>query len=410
MKKLAAISVVVLLLAVAVLAAAFGAAKSQAKPTSKATVIRVGHIVDKTGPEATVGSKFDIALNAANEYFGNIAGKQIQVITYDAAGTTSGAVNAAKKLVTSDHVVAILGPTQQGQKVAVANYIKTKAHIPLIMYNPTTPSVYKNNPWVIAAGGSSYMQGSADGAYARTVLKWKTAVLMTKDTEGNRAFCSPATAWFTKHGGKIVKSIYVPESGGDYSSYLAGVPAADGMFAWVQGSDAMTWWQAFYTNGVQNKMKVTAPFTGGFLDSFIVMGVPVPVRKDAIAGTTGATMYDPNAATPANTAFKSTVQPKLAAGYSPDQTMSASWEGYMVFKSGLEAAKGKTTAKALKAGLLKGKTVGPEGPVSFHKSNVATRTVYILQIKPKPGTPAAANVYYQEAVRTYKMVGPLGLK
>ena len=407
MKKLAAISVVVLLLAVAVLAAAFGAAKSDAKTVTKATVIKVGHIVDKTGPEAQVGSKFDTALNAANAYFGTIAGKQVQVITVDAAGTTSGAVNAAKQLVTSDHVVAILGPTQQGQKVAVANYIKSKGHIPLIMYNPTTPNVYQNNPWVIAAGGSSYMQGSVDGAYAKTVLKWKTADLMTKDTAGNRAFCDPAVAWFTKHGGKIVQKTYVPESGGDYSSFLSGLKPADGMFAWIQGSDAMTWWQAYYTNGVQNKMKVTAPFTGGFLDAFIVNGVPKPVGA-VINGTTGSSMYDPGASTPANQAFITVMKPKLAP-YSPDQTASASWEGYMVFKSGLEAAKGNTKPAALKAGLLKSKTVGPEGPVSFHKgSNVATRTVYILQIQPIPNVPGP--VYRYVAIRTYKMVGPLGLK
>jgi len=409
MKKLGAASLVALLFAVAVLAATFGASTSDAKSVTKAAVVKVGHIVDKTGPEATVGSKFDTALNAANEYFGKIAGKTVQVVTVDAAGTTAGAVNAAKKLVKSDKVAAIIGPTQLGQKVAVANYIKKTGKIPMILYNPSTKVVYGNNPWVIAVGGSNHMQGSVAGAYARKVLKWKTAVLMTKDTQGNRDFCAPAVNYFKKHGGKIVKTIWVPESGGDYSSFLANVPKADGMFAWVQGSDAQTWWTAYYTNGTQNKVKgVVAPYCGGFLDAFIVNGVQVPVRS-VINGTTGPSVYDPNGNTPANLAFKKAVQPKLPAGFSPDQSMSASWQGYMVFRAGLMKAKGSTKPATLKAAILKSRVEGPEGLSFFKKgTNVASRDVRILKVSPKPNAPA--NIYYYKSIKTYKKVGPEGLK
>ncbi len=62
----------------------------------------------------------------------------IELVEADSKSTTEGAVEAARKLVEQDKVDVIMGPTQIGQKNAVATYCAEK-QIPMVLYNPTPP-------------------------------------------------------------------------------------------------------------------------------------------------------------------------------------------------------------------------------------------------------------------------------
>jgi len=59
------------------------------------------------------------------------------VVTGDAQGSDWAAVDVARKMVEQDKVVAIIGPTEIGQKMGVANYLKGVG-IPEIIYNPSS--------------------------------------------------------------------------------------------------------------------------------------------------------------------------------------------------------------------------------------------------------------------------------
>ena len=61
-------------------------------------------------------------------------------------------MEAARKLVEQDKVDVIFGPTQIGQKNAVATYCAEK-QVPMVLYNPTPPGALEDNEWVIGAGG-----------------------------------------------------------------------------------------------------------------------------------------------------------------------------------------------------------------------------------------------------------------
>jgi len=62
-----------------------------------------------------------------------------------------GAVEAARKLVEQDEVDVVLGPTQIGQKNAVATYCAEK-QVPMVLYNPTPPGALEDNEWVLGVG------------------------------------------------------------------------------------------------------------------------------------------------------------------------------------------------------------------------------------------------------------------
>jgi branched-chain amino acid transport system substrate-binding protein len=397
----------VLLLAAAVIVAAFGAvvgARPAAKTAPKATVIKIGHIVDQTGPMAQIGGLFAKTLTAANKQWPTIAGKSVQVITADGLGTPTGALDAARKLVTSDHVVAIIGPTQGNQKVAVANYVK-RAHVPLILYNPSPQNVYKDNPWVIAAGGSSTEEPTVIADYLLKNLGWKSLSAIFVDGSDQRSFEDPALTYFRKHGGKVVQASYTQSGNPDFGPVFTTLKSSNGILAWQDGSNAFAFWNAYVQSGTSNKMKVAAVFTGAMCDAFIVNNLPSAVQA-AVNGTPGPTMYAPDHTSAANTLFIKVMTPVL--GYPPDQTASGSWQGYMVFKAGLEKAKGNTSAKKLIAGILAAKTDGPEGLLTFAKGqHVAGRNVYIVKVAPIPGV---SGKYAYKTVKTYKNVSPAGWK
>ena len=406
MRRLIAIPAT-LLLAAAVLVAALGGvggARPVAKAAPKAAVIKIGHIVDQTGPMAQIGGLFAKTLTAANKQWPTIAGKTVEVVTADALGTPAGALNAARKLVTSDHVVAIIGPTQANQKVAVANYVK-RAHVPLILYNPSPTKVYKGNPWVVAAGGSSTEDPTVIANYLRTVVGWKTLSAIFVDGADQRSFEDPALAYFKTHGGKVVQASYTESGNPDFGPVFTTLKQSDGILAWQDGSNAFSFWNAYVQSGTNNKMKVAAVFTGAMCDAFIVNNLPSAVQA-AVNGTPGPTMYAPDHTSTANTLFIKAMTPVL--GYPPDQTASGSWQGYMVFKAGLEKAKGNTNGRKLIAGILAAKTDGPEGLLTFAKGqNVASRNVYIVKVTPIPGV---SGKYMYKTVKTYKNVPPSGMK
>jgi len=403
MKKLIAVPVIVLLLTVAVVAAALGSATAGATPVQKAAVIKIGHIVDKTGAEAQVGKYFDTGFNLAVATYGKIAGKEIQVISADALGTPAGAVDAARKLVMSDHVVAIFGPTQAAQKVAVANYIK-RVKIPLILYNPSPVGLVKNNPYVVGIGGSMAQDPTVMGNYMRTNLKWSTVDALFREGSDAQQMEDPALTYFKKHGGTVTQATYIPDGTSDYGGYFSTLKPADGIIAWATGSGAFAFWSTYKFSGVASRMKVASVFVNGMCDGFVVNNLPAAVQA-AVSQTPGPGMYAPDSNTPQNAAFRKVVSASL--GYVPDG-ISASWQGYTCFKRALQKTGGSTnTAKLIKA-LTSGKVVGPEGPVMFAKgSHIANRTVYIEKVDPIPGV---SGKYQYVTVKTYANVPISGLK
>ena len=187
-------------------------ASASAAPTGP---IKVGHIVNLTGPEAMVGEGQKKVLETAFQTIGDIAGRPVEVITEDAKGESASAVDAARKLVESDKVVAIFGPTEIGQKLAVASYLKT-AGIPQFTYNPTPLMAFEGNDMLIGTGGATPQAPSIMGDYIAQDLGWKTINTLTEDNSAGRAFMDPLTTVFTQEGGKVVKQAWVPEDVGDF--------------------------------------------------------------------------------------------------------------------------------------------------------------------------------------------------
>ena len=136
---------VVCLLAVMFTASAYGA-----KPTKSPYVI--GAIFDVTGPGSPLGTpERDTVkmVEAMVNNSGGINGHPLKVIYADNASEEAKCVMAAKKMLDSDKVKVILGPSSTGTTLAIAG-ICDRARVPLVscaagtkIVNPVKPYVFK---------------------------------------------------------------------------------------------------------------------------------------------------------------------------------------------------------------------------------------------------------------------------
>ena len=117
--------------------------------------IKIGAIFSTSGPGAFLGVPEERGLRMKVDEInkaGGIGGRKVDVVVYDTEGNTSKAASLARRLIESDQVVAIVGPSSSGESLQVlpiANELKT----PLIahagtekMTNPVTPWVFNTPP------------------------------------------------------------------------------------------------------------------------------------------------------------------------------------------------------------------------------------------------------------------------
>ena len=76
---------------------------------------------------------------------GGILGRQVEIISYDDKGDQLEAVNAVKRLINEDHVVAIIGCNSSGRNIAVAP-VAEAGKVPVIATLATNPRVTVPEP------------------------------------------------------------------------------------------------------------------------------------------------------------------------------------------------------------------------------------------------------------------------
>jgi branched-chain amino acid transport system substrate-binding protein len=369
--------------------------------------IRIGHIVDLTGFEATVGKYFKQGLEYAFDSVGNqVAGRPIEVIVEDSRSDTQGALDAVKKLVESDGVDIIFGPTQTGQKNAVAEYCMEKG-IPLLAYNASSPPLLASgNEWLVGSGGSTLQCATCMADYTFNTLGYKSVVTVTPDNDAAREFMDPFVESFKALGGTVVQQQWTALGTTDFAPYLTGLKEADAVVAWEPGAQGIAFSIAYHALGIDKKMPLIANYHGGFIDPWL----PAVVMKAnaeagaAMVGVTGPFVFSPDSQTPA---WQEYIKGMTAVLGEPptDGATNCTVQAAATFLAAVEATKGDTTPEKLRDALLATNINGPEGPQFFAEGDqAATRNIYIVQIQQGTGT----STFNYVTLKTYESVPPTG--
>jgi len=121
------------------------------QPADAQESVKVGAVEGLTGPIAKYGVPirhgFDLATEEVNGKGGVLGGRKIEMIYEDSAGQKEQALNAMKKLLARDRVVAVFGPTLSNEMFA-AGPAAVERNIPAIGTSTTADGITDIGDWI----------------------------------------------------------------------------------------------------------------------------------------------------------------------------------------------------------------------------------------------------------------------
>jgi len=201
-------------------------------------VVKIGWFGPETGDGALWGQAELNAVKMLADDFNakggiTVGGRKytIQVVGYDDKGDSVEAVNVAKRLVSQDKVVAILGAQGSGEAIPVAPIVNS-AKVPLISTLATNPKVTVQdsgqvNPFMFRACFIDPYQGKTAAYYAFQKLgKRNAAIVMTIDDPYSTGLSDYFKKNFEKAGGKVVAEVSYTSGEKDFRATLTKVKVA----------------------------------------------------------------------------------------------------------------------------------------------------------------------------------------
>src|SRR5690606_36253082 len=182
-------------------------------------VVKVGLILPMTGPFASTGRQVEAGVNAYMALNGDsAAGKKIEIVLRDDAGTADQTRRIAQELVVNDGVSMLMGFGLTPLAMSVAPVLN-QAKIPAIITSATTSAIMPQSEY--------YVRTSMGGPQsALPVATWavenglKRVVTLVTDYGPGHDIEKGFIDQFKKDGGEIVESVRVPLQNPDFAPFL----------------------------------------------------------------------------------------------------------------------------------------------------------------------------------------------
>ena len=192
----------------------------------QAQAIEIGFFGALTGPEATFalsgrkGSR--LAIDEINRA-GGVLGKRLELLVEDDHNDPSEAASAVSKLITRNHVVALIGENASSRSLAAAP-IAQSYQVPMVSPSSTNVEVTKKGDYIFRVCFIDPNQGKALALFARRHLKAATAaVLVDAKSDYSVGLAQAFGEHFTKEGGRIVAVVKYAEGDSDFSAQLTSI-------------------------------------------------------------------------------------------------------------------------------------------------------------------------------------------
>lgn len=197
--------------------------------------IKVGLIASMSGAERPWGEESkkgaQLAIDQANEA-GGINGKKIELFVEDTAGQPATGKTATERLVSSKHVLAVLGEVASGVTGPSAEVCQ-EAGVPIISIGSTRTSLSSTGNMFFRVCYTDAFQGAMLAKFAYDDLKLKNVAILTdKQLPYSTGLSDDFRAYFTKLGGTIVAEDFYEKGTTDFKGQLTNLKAKkpDGLF------------------------------------------------------------------------------------------------------------------------------------------------------------------------------------
>lgn len=212
-----------------------------------AAPIKIGYLAALTGDYAAYGqTEVNMAKLVVGDInkAGGVLGRQIELVIYDTKTRNEDAVNAVRRMIENDKVVAIIGANSSGINIATAPIVD-KGRVPQISTVGTNPLVTvtpqgKVRPYSFRICFTDPYQGVLAADLAMETLKRdKAAVLYNVGSDYAHGFRQFFVERYNELGGKIVADEGYRETDVDFRAQLTKIKnsGADVLFLPGMGKD-----------------------------------------------------------------------------------------------------------------------------------------------------------------------------
>jgi branched-chain amino acid transport system substrate-binding protein len=174
--------------------------------SAKDPSIVIGVVFPMTGPIATFGQEsvngIKLALKKIN--LTPIHGKRIEIIVEDTKGEPVDTASAARKLISVDHVMAIIGDVASSNTLAAAPIAQSEK-VPMLTPASTNEAVTKTGDYISRTCFTDGFQGQVMAKFATQTLKAKkVAVIVDLSSDYSKGLAKVFRQKFKEMGGEIV--------------------------------------------------------------------------------------------------------------------------------------------------------------------------------------------------------------
>ena len=151
---------------------------------------------------------------------GGVLGKPIVLLAEDDRGEASEAASVVSKLITRDHVVALIGENASSRTLAAAP-IAQSYKVPMVSPSSTNIEVTKKGDYIFRVCFIDPYQGQALATFARRDLKAATAaILVDARSDYSVGLAEAFRKAFEAAGGKVIDELKYTEGDSDFSAQL----------------------------------------------------------------------------------------------------------------------------------------------------------------------------------------------
>jgi branched-chain amino acid transport system substrate-binding protein len=302
--------------------------------------IKVGEYASLHGSEAAFGNSSHegtmLAIEQVNAA-GGVLGKKINLIYEDNQSKPGESATIVKKLITRDHVVAVLGEVASGRSLEAAP-ICQQSKIPMISPSSTNPKVTETGDYIFRVCYTDPFQGKLLAEFALKTLKAKKIALLSDVAAPYSVglaqyFREP----FVAGGGQIVIEQKYSSHDKDFKAQLTAIKAANPEAIFVPG---------YYTEAglivlQARQLGITVPLFGG--DGWEAPEL-IQTAGNSLEGTYYSTHYSPEVQTPIVQDFVKKFQARWN-GETPDAMAALGYDSAMVLVDAIKRAGTTDSAK-----------------------------------------------------------------
>lgn len=338
--------------------------------------IKIGEYASLSGKEASFGQSSHKGVAMAFEELnqaGGVLGKKLELISEDNQTRPGESATVAKKLITRDKVVALLGEVSSGRSLEAAP-VAQASRIPMIAPAATNPKVTEVGDYIFRVCFIDPFQGTVMAKFARDDLKaTKVAIISSVSNAYSVGLAKFFRETFTQGGGTVAVEQKYSEGDKDFRAQLTAVKAAGIEAIFVPG---------YYTECAlivrqARDLGIAVPFFGG--DGWESEKL-LEIGGEALNGCFYSTHFSPQNREPAVASFVSKFKSRWQ-NETPDAFAALGYDAAYVLVDAIKRA-GTTDGPKLRDALAATRNVpGASGATTIDANRNASKPATIIAVK-----------------------------